>query len=81
VLANDIVLFLVSNKNNLDKTRQSLDLFAITSMAKLNMQKSISSLLDFSKRNNLELGRTKRFQMAQKGKCYKLVRLPLWMGN
>jgi hypothetical protein len=50
-------------------------------MAKLNMQKSISSLLDFSKRNNLELGKTKRLQMAQEGKGYKLVRLPLWMGN
>jgi hypothetical protein len=81
MLANDIALFLVSNKNNLDKIRQSLDLFAIISMAKLNMQKSISSLLDFSKRNNLELGKTKRLQMAQEGKGYKLVRLPLWMGN
>jgi hypothetical protein len=81
MLANDINLFLVSNKNNLDKARQSLDLFYVTSMAKLNMHKSITSPLDFSKRNNLELGRTKRLQMVQEGKGYKLVRLPLWMGN
>jgi len=81
MLANDFALLLVNNKNNLDKTRQSLDLFVITSMAKLNMHKLINSLLDFNKRNNLELGRIKRLQMVQEGKGYKLVRLPLWMGN
>jgi hypothetical protein len=53
MFANDIALFLVSKKNNLDKTRQSLDLFAITFVAKLNMHKSINGPLDFSKRNNL----------------------------
>lgn len=50
MFANDIALFLVSNKNNLDKTRQSLDLFAITFVAKLNMHKSITRTLDFNKR-------------------------------
>jgi len=32
---------LVGNKNNLDKIRQTLDLFVVVSKAKLNIHKSI----------------------------------------
>jgi hypothetical protein len=42
MFVDETALFLVANKNNLDKIKQTLNLFVVVSKAKLNIHKSIA---------------------------------------
>jgi hypothetical protein len=66
-------LFFVGNKNNLDKIRQTLNLFVIVSKAKLNIHKSIALWISI-KEITWSWGESKGLKWLRKGEATNYLR-------
>jgi hypothetical protein len=66
MFVDDTALFLVGNKNNLNKIKQTLDLFVVVFKAKLNIHKSIALWIS-TKERTWSWGKSKSFKWLRKG--------------